>query len=118
MGQFPVLTENKDFRGAYYHGKFCVGPALVSYARKNRLSITRVGITVSKKVGKAVVRNRSRRVIRAAYAALQPRVRPGYDIVFVARGKTPYCKTPEVRAMMERQLQTLRVLQNGESEDA
>ena len=115
MSRFPVLKENKEFRGVYYRGKSCVAPMLVSYARKNRLGETRVGITVSKKTGKAVQRNRCRRIIREAYASLLPRVREGYDLVFVARGRTPFCKTPQIAQVMEQQLTQLRVLQDDDS---
>ena len=114
MGCFPALKENKAFKMAYYHGKTCVSPLLVSYVRKNRTGVTRVGITVSKKVGKAVLRNRSRRVIRAAYAELMGEVLPGYDIVFVARGRTPHVKTPAVSAVMRKQLRELRVLSGND----
>lgn len=47
-----------------------------------------MGITSSKKIGKAYQRNRARRVIRAAYAQLAPRLNGNYDIVFVARSAT------------------------------
>ena len=59
----PVTIKlNKDFRTAYYHGGSQVHPALVTYVRKNRLGVTRVGITTGKKIGSAVARNRCRRV--------------------------------------------------------
>lgn len=60
-------------------------PLLVLYAMPNDLGRTRVGITVSRRVGKAVVRNRVRRRIREAGRLLLPRVAAGYDLVFVAR---------------------------------
>lgn len=60
---------------------------LVLYARRNRTSVNRVGITVSKKLGKAHVRNRTRRRIREVYRLNEERFRPGWDIVLVARSK-------------------------------
>ncbi len=60
---------------------------LVLYARKNRSMINRVGITVSKKLGKAHVRNRIRRRIREVYRLNEERFQPGWDIVVVARSK-------------------------------
>ena len=75
-----------------------------------RTKNVRVGITTSKKVGNAVQRNRSRRVIREAFRALAPRVRPGFDLVLVARGKTPYVKSTDVRRQLERQLQAAGLL--------
>ena len=61
---------------------------LVLYARRNRLGINRVGVTVSKKLGKAVVRNRVRRRLREVYRLNESRFLPGWDIVVVARGRT------------------------------
>ena len=58
---------------------------LVLYARKNRLHSNRVGITVSKKLGKAHIRNRTRRRIREVYRLNEEKFQPGWDIVVVAR---------------------------------
>ena len=60
---------------------------LVLYARKNRLERNRVGITVSKKLGGAVVRNRARRRLREAYRLHEAAFSPGWDIVVVARSR-------------------------------
>ena len=58
---------------------------LVLYARRNRQNANRVGITVSKKLGHAVVRNRVRRRLREVYRLHEERFSPGWDIVVVAR---------------------------------
>ncbi len=105
-----VLRQNTQFRTVYYRGKSNTDPLLIVFVRKNRQPLTRVGITTGKKVGNAVARSRCRRVIRAAYRALQPRVLVGYDIVFVARSKTAFVKTQAVQNVMERLLQELGVL--------
>ena len=60
---------------------------LVLYARKNRTGTNRVGITVSKRLGHAVVRNRVRRRLREVYRLNEDRFLPGYDIVVVARSR-------------------------------
>ena len=60
---------------------------MVLYARKNRTGTNRVGITVSKKLGHAVVRNRVRRRLREAYRLNEARFQPGWDIVVVARSR-------------------------------
>ena len=58
---------------------------LVLYARKNRTATNRVGITVSKKLGKANVRNRVRRRLREVYRLNEEKFQSGWDIVIVAR---------------------------------
>ncbi len=60
---------------------------LVLYARPNRLNTNRVGITVGKKLGKAVVRNRVRRRLREIYRCNEMQFTPGWDIVVVARSR-------------------------------
>ena len=110
MEKFVTICRNNDFRRIYARGKSYVSPLVVVYALKNRTKNVRVGITTSKKVGNAVQRNRSRRVIREAFRALAPRVRPGFDLVLVARGKTPYVKSTDVRRQLERQLQAAGLL--------
>ena len=60
---------------------------LVLYTRKNRTSTNRVGITVSKKLGHAVVRNRVRRRLREVYRLHEDQFQPGWDIVVVARSR-------------------------------
>ena len=61
---------------------------LVLYARRNRENSNRVGITVSKKLGKAHIRNRVRRRIREVYRLNEEKFQPGWDIVVVARSKS------------------------------
>ena len=60
---------------------------LVLYARKNRTGTNRVGITVSKKLGKAHIRNRVRRRLREVYRLNEDQFQPGWDIVVVARSR-------------------------------
>ncbi len=60
---------------------------LVLYARRNRTTTNRVGITVSKKLGHAVVRNRIRRRLREVYRLNEDKFQPGWDIVVVARSR-------------------------------
>jgi ribonuclease P protein component len=60
-------------------------PLLVVYATPNDLGYTRAGITVSGRVGKAVVRNRVRRRLREALRPLLPELTPGVDLLLIAR---------------------------------
>ena len=70
-----------------YHTKGVADGYLVLYARKNRTDSNRVGLTVSKKLGKAHVRNRMRRRLREVYRLNEEQFQPGWDIVVVARTK-------------------------------
>ena len=102
LQKYLSLTEYSDVQRAYHRGKSCARPALVVYSNKNRVGVCRVGITTSKKIGNAVERNRSRRVIRAAFRAVSEEYtfKGNLDFVFVARSKTKYLKTEKVRLAM------------------
>ena len=80
------LKLNHIFRRLYRTAGVADG-LLVLYARKNRTDGNRVGVTVSKKLGKAHVRNRTRRRIREVYRLNEEKFQPGWDIVVVARTK-------------------------------
>ena len=80
------LKLNHIFR-RLYHSKGVADSYLVLYARKNHLPQNRVGVTVSKKLGKAHIRNRVRRRLREVYRLNEDLFQPGWDIVVVARSK-------------------------------
>ena len=104
LQNYISLNVNSDFRRVYHRGKSCAKPALVVYSMKNRVGICRVGITVSKKIGNAVERNRSRRIIRAAFQSVMSsyELEGTYDFVLVARTKTKYLKATHVeKALVE-----------------
>ena len=81
-----ALKLNHIFR-RLYSSSGQANSYLVLYARRNRLGRNEVGITVSKKLGCAVVRNRVRRRLREIYRLNEERFLPGYDIVVVARSR-------------------------------
>lgn len=82
--KYESIKNNRDFVNIYNKGRRFVNPYLVMYKLKGARG-KRIGITVSKKIGKAVVRNRVRRLIRQALYVNYDRLRDGYDYVFVAR---------------------------------
>lgn len=85
----PEITvkENYEFRRIYRKGKTAVSPYLVLYCQKNRQGKTRLGVTVSTKLGKAVIRNRVRRRLREIWRLHRDVLQPGWDIILVARGR-------------------------------
>ena len=81
-----ALKLNHIFRRLYATTGHANG-YLVLYARRNRTAANRVGVTVGKKLGHAVVRNRVRRRLREVYRLNEERFTPGWDIVVVARSR-------------------------------
>ncbi|GHU85061.1 hypothetical protein FACS1894198_2160 [Clostridia bacterium] len=102
-----TLNKNKQFRRVYYRGKSIVLPVLVIYLLRNGLNRNRLGITTSKKIGKAVTRNRAKRVIKAAFSEVADVLPVGFDFVLVARGRTAKEKSTYIKQVMQRGIKVL-----------
>ncbi|EOC99431.1 ribonuclease P protein component [Caldisalinibacter kiritimatiensis] len=79
------LRSNKEFKRVYKKGKSLANRYLVMFYIKNPYNYNRVGFTVTKKLGKAVVRNKVRRRIKEGYRLNADKVKQGYDIIFLSR---------------------------------
>ena len=109
----PAVTvkENYEFRRIYRKGKSAVSPQLVIYCQRNRRGHSRLGVSVSTKLGCAVVRNRVRRRIREIYRLNKAKMLPGYDLIVVARVlavETDYQKLDRTYLRLLEQLDLLR----------
>ena len=82
--KYRVLNKNREFTRLYARGKSYVHPHLVLYVAKNRLGVTRVGLTATKKVGGAVQRNHIKRLLRESIRPKIPQLKCGY-YVWIAR---------------------------------
>lgn len=86
MNKTRSIKENHIFRALYSRGQSGARRTMVLYARRHRSkAVNHLGITVSVKLGCAVVRNRARRRLREVYRLNETRLKSGYDIVIVAR---------------------------------
>ena len=83
-----TLKKNYEFRRLYGKGKSAVTPYLVLYVRRTGCPGNRLGVTVSNKIGKAVVRNRVRRRLREIYRLHEGALCRGKDFVIVARNRS------------------------------
>lgn len=79
------ITSSEDYKDVYRLGKSAANKYLVVYFLKKRESGLRLGISVSRKVGSAVIRNRIKRLLREAFRHNETVIQQGYDIVLIAR---------------------------------
>lgn len=107
-----TLKKNHEFQRLYRHGTSAVGGSLVIYCRKNRLRRNRVGLTASTKLGNAVKRNRARRRMREVYRLNADKLRPGWDLILVARTRTLFAPWAELNATFSRLCKKLGLLRD------
>lgn len=108
------LKENRQFRRLYAKGKSFVSPFLVLYYRKNVEEQNYLGITVSGKVGNAVLRNKLRRRIREIYRTNEERFLSGYTIVVVARVRASCASYEDLRRSFLKLAKKANILRSEE----
>lgn len=96
-----TVKLNREFRYAYRKGNKFVTDYLVFYFYSNRQSLNKLGITVSASIGKAVCRNRIKRLIRAAYSARKDEIKKGHNIIVVARTKAAHASYDDIQRAMD-----------------
>ena len=88
MKQEFYLKKNSDFQDVYRHGRSFANRLLVMYVLPNQGSTSsRIGISVSKKVGNSVIRHRVKRLIRESHRLNRQKIAGGFDIVVIARNE-------------------------------
>ena len=79
------LTRKRDYEWMYQHGTKWVGREFVCFVARREGQGRKIGIAVSRKVGKAVVRNRVKRRIREVYRNHRTTIGDDVSVVVVAR---------------------------------
>lgn len=110
------VKENYIFRRAYNKGKSFVTPLLVVYVLKNRNLGLRLGVTAGKKIGKAVKRNRAKRLIIAAFNQCLPHISGNYDFIIVARPRILTEKSTVVTEKLQKTLKMAGIFEEDENE--
>lgn len=113
MKRAYTLKENYEFRRVYQRGASAVSGSMVVYCRKNKLNRGRLGITASTKIGGAVTRNRARRRLREVYRLNRDKLKTGWDIILVARGRTASAPWKELNDTFRRLCRKLDLLEDG-----
>ena len=89
-----TIKRRSDFRRIYHRGTRVFSHLLIVYVLRNRVHQTRIGISVSKKIGCAVERNRVRRIIKEACFHMVISIKK--DIVIVAKPSIKNLKMQDV----------------------
>ena len=123
-----AIRENHLYNKAYRKGKSYVGRTVAVYvlrdlaadklakANPEKVRVNRVGLSVSKKLGGAVVRNRTKRIIRAAYDTVKSDIKTGKLIVIAARGASVGKKSSDIAHELKKAFAYLEMfVQNGDT---
>lgn len=102
------LRRRADYLACYRRGRRLSGPLFLLYSRPNDQAVARLGITASRKVGGAVLRNRLRRRVREVFRRWPERGRvPNLDLVVHLQPAAAAADFKGLRAELERQLRRL-----------
>jgi ribonuclease P protein component len=102
MARKWALTKRAQYLTIYKSGKAWIDNLIVIKVLPNELEFSRYGFSVAREIGKAVVRNRVRRLLKEI--ARLTNVKPGWDIVFIARPTAAAADYHQLKESMEKLL--------------
>ncbi|NLC04036.1 MAG: ribonuclease P protein component [Tissierellia bacterium] len=106
------LRKNMEFKRVYSGGKSYWNRNLVLYVRKNGLENSRIGITITKKIGNAVVRNRIRRRMKEIYRLKLGNIKSGYDLILIPKKNVIQISYKELESAMVHIMGIARILKD------
>lgn len=125
--KYPAICEHHLYNKAYRQGKHFFGRYICIYVLKDlkakklqrehpeKIIVNRLGLSVSKKIGGAVKRNRAKRIIRAAYATVEKKLKVGNLIVISAKPEIDGKKSPEIAKELKYAFSKLDMFDNAAS---
>lgn len=106
------LRNNKEFKLVYKNGKNFWNRNLILYRRKNDLEVTRLGITITKKFGNAVLRNKIRRRLSEIYRINLYCIKEGYDLVIIPKKNVVDLSHQELESALKHILKISKMLKD------
>lgn len=96
-----MIKKNYEFKKFFSKGKFYSGENINMYIHKNNLSYNMLGIAISRKTGKAVKRNRIKRLIRENYKNFENKIKDGTNILIIINKKADINKISYLDIFMD-----------------
>ena len=111
------VKKNKDFQEIFKNGHSIANRQFIIYKYQNgSVGHFRLGLSVSKKIGNAVVRNRIKRYIRQSFLELKNEIHPAYDYIVIARKPASEMSFKEVKNSLIHVLKIAKVLKKTSKE--
>ena len=110
MNKHQRIKKNKEFQHIFKKGKSFANRQFIVYVLKNEQPEFRLGLSVSKKVGNAVARNRIKRYIRQTFLELKEDLLPNADYIIIARPQAATLDFHESKKSLEHVLKIARAL--------
>ncbi|TVP88805.1 MAG: ribonuclease P protein component [Alkalicoccus sp.] len=108
------LRKNEEFQKVFQHGKSAANRQFVVYQLSRReQKHVRIGLSVSKKLGNAVQRNRIKRIMKEALRDAAEELRQDCDVVIIARKPAASMELEEVRKSLKHVLKVARLYRRG-----
>jgi ribonuclease P protein component len=112
MNKHQRVKKNAEFQKIFKHGKSFANRQFVVYCfEKEGQEDFRIGLSVSKKIGNAVTRNRIKRYIRQAFLEMKEEVKPNMDYVIIARHQAATMDFHESKKSLQHVLKIAKMIQ-------
>lgn len=111
MNKRQRIKKNKDFQTVFKKGKSFANRQFIVYTyKKEGQEEFRIGLSVSKKIGNAVTRNRVKRYIRQTFLELKEELKQDFDYVIIARHQTATMDFHETKKSLQHVLRIAKAL--------
>lgn len=108
------IKKNSEFQYIFKHGKsFANRQLVIFYLEKPEQEHFRMGLSVGKKIGNAVMRNKIKRYLRETFRELKKEIKPNVDIIIIARQPTKNMGLTEFKKSLSHLLYKQRLFKNN-----